>query len=233
MRLLSIAMATAGFTLCLTAATAATAGSFQLQTTPAGAAALFAPADVLTFDAVAPGTYNSLTQGILTFTADGGAGSFFVDGSYIGNYNNFGVNSVHNCYCNTSFGELDFAFSTPVAGFGFFWGASNDQWTLTAYDASNNVVATALPNVTAESNAGDFIGLTGAGIVRATLIGPSSDYIFVDNVTFGTVLSPTGVTESGGGGVPEPATWAMMLVGFGGMGAVLRRSRRSAVVSSA
>jgi hypothetical protein len=30
------------------------------------------------------------------------------------------------------------------------------------------------------------------------------------------------------GGVPEPSTWAMMLLGFGGMGAVLRRSRRGA-----
>jgi choice-of-anchor C domain-containing protein len=27
-------------------------------------------------------------------------------------------------------------------------------------------------------------------------------------------------------GVPEPASWAMMLLGFGGMGAVLRRQRR-------
>ena len=32
----------------------------------------------------------------------------------------------------------------------------------------------------------------------------------------------------GGGGVPEPATWAMMLLRFGGMGAILRRNRRQA-----
>ena len=34
-----------------------------------------------------------------------------------------------------------------------------------------------------------------------------------------------------GGGVPEPATWAMMLVGFGGMGAMLRSRRRQAVMA--
>ncbi|HEX5261997.1 MAG TPA: PEPxxWA-CTERM sorting domain-containing protein [Phenylobacterium sp.] len=33
-----------------------------------------------------------------------------------------------------------------------------------------------------------------------------------------------------GGGVPEPATWAMMLIGFGGLGAVLRRRRALAAV---
>jgi len=31
------------------------------------------------------------------------------------------------------------------------------------------------------------------------------------------------------GGVPEPSTWAMMLLGFGGLGAALRRSRRLAM----
>jgi hypothetical protein len=31
--------------------------------------------------------------------------------------------------------------------------------------------------------------------------------------------------EIGGGTVPEPATWAMMIMGFGGIGAVLRRRR--------
>ena len=29
----------------------------------------------------------------------------------------------------------------------------------------------------------------------------------------------------GGGGVPEPATWAMMILGFGGVGAIIRQRR--------
>jgi hypothetical protein len=34
-------------------------------------------------------------------------------------------------------------------------------------------------------------------------------------------------------GVPEPATWAMMLLGFGGIGMALRRSRRTALMQIA
>jgi hypothetical protein len=32
--------------------------------------------------------------------------------------------------------------------------------------------------------------------------------------------------------VPEPSTWALMLVGFGGMGAVLRRSRKATAAAA-
>ncbi|MFL5295294.1 MAG: PEPxxWA-CTERM sorting domain-containing protein [Phenylobacterium sp.] len=37
---------------------------------------------------------------------------------------------------------------------------------------------------------------------------------------------------SAGTGVPEPATWAMMLTGFGGMGALLRRRRQTVAATA-
>jgi hypothetical protein len=43
---------------------------------------------------------------------------------------------------------------------------------------------------------------------------------------FGATANSGAILQTGGGGVPEPTTWAMMLVGFGAAGAAMRRSRR-------
>jgi len=43
----------------------------------------------------------------------------------------------------------------------------------------------------------------------------------------------TGRVDFDVAGVPEPATWAMMLLGFGGLGAVLRRRRSQPAVATA
>ena len=45
------------------------------------------------------------------------------------------------------------------------------------------------------------------------------------NLTNETPYTP--VVGGGGGGVPEPATWALMLLGFGGVGFALRRKARA------
>ena len=45
-------------------------------------------------------------------------------------------------------------------------------------------------------------------------------------------LGTFSVTQGAIGGVPEPATWAMLLLGFGGIGAMLRLSRRQDVAAA-
>jgi len=53
-----------------------------------------------------------------------------------------------------------------------------------------------------------------------------SKAITVNNCTGEGCPTPTPFS----GGVPEPATWAMMLLGFGGIGMAMRRTRRSGVL---
>ena len=54
------------------------------------------------------------------------------------------------------------------------------------------------------------------------------DPTFTDANFGGTFAYSPGVFDGAAGGVPEPATWAMMLTGFGGLGAVMRSRRRRA-----
>jgi hypothetical protein len=59
---------------------------------------------------------------------------------------------------------------------------------------------------------------------------PQADggYLAFDNVSVAAVVT------DGGAAVPEPSAWAMMIVGFGGVGALMRRKgRRAAVLSAA
>ncbi|HEX7945747.1 MAG TPA: PEPxxWA-CTERM sorting domain-containing protein [Phenylobacterium sp.] len=73
---------------------------------------------------------------------------------------------------------------------------------------------------------------TGTFVLNFTLPG---DYTVTGvNIAFGTTgtdfhgASCTAGCDGGGGGqggVPEPATWAMMIMGFGGVGTLLRRRR--------
>ena len=49
----------------------------------------------------------------------------------------------------------------------------------------------------------------------------------VSGTNFATVTDSINI-QQGAGGVPEPATWGLMIMGFGGIGALLRRSRRAA-----
>ncbi len=50
----------------------------------------------------------------------------------------------------------------------------------------------------------------------------------VTSVTFSSTGNSFELDNVAGGGVPEPATWGLMIMGFGGMGALFRRRRAAA-----
>ena len=53
-------------------------------------------------------------------------------------------------------------------------------------------------------------------VSRICNFGGAANYITFDNITLGAATP---------GGVPEPSTWAMMLLGFGAVGIAMRRRR--------
>ena len=75
-------------------------------------------------------------------------------------------------------------------------------------------------NPTYGSNNKEYFGFSGANITSVRLTAATSgDWVFIDNLT------------SVGGAVPEPASWAMLIAGFGVVGASMRRRRANVVTA--
>lgn len=131
-----------------------------------------------------------------------------------------------------------------AAGFttGFsFWYSSATAAAVTIYSGENktgsilgtiNLAAQHTQNCSGDPN-GTFcnwtnIGTTFAGTAKSIDFGGTANFTAYDNITFGSA-----VAGGGTGAVPEPATWAMMISGFGAIGGAMRYRRRKASVSFA
>ena len=110
-----------------------------------------------------------------------------------------------------------------------FWYTSSTAASVTVYDGlggTGNILGTL--NLLAQFNdncvgdpTGGFcnwsaIGVGFAGTAYSIDFGGTANQTGFDNITFGSVTP---------GGVPEPSTWAMMLLGFGAVGFAMRRRR--------
>ena len=110
-----------------------------------------------------------------------------------------------------------------------FWYSSSTAATVTVYDGAGgtgnvlaqiNLLAQGFDNCSGDPS-GQFcnwspIGVAFAGTAYSIDFGGTANQTGFDNITFGS-------DRPGGGEVPEPATWAMMILGFGLVGASLRR----------
>lgn len=105
------------------------------------------------------------------------------------------------------------------------------NYTTTVYSSTNAACLNATTCLVAYSGFGDPIG-RGGGVSFAARGGQTSSF---DNPITGIIFDPNDLDRfelvnvsydpPGGGAVPEPATWMMMILGFGMLGAALRRRR--------
>ena len=156
-------------------------------------------------------------------------GSATVDGAAItaSQYDAFGVTFsgavIHACgggcpdpafghFVSSSDFNLPFSITFNGSTNAFsFENVSNSAGTAWAYDASNNL----LGNV----NFSTFPGLYSfSGVAISKVVFSTASQFGVDNFTFQV-----------SGGVPEPASWALMLGGFGLVGGAMRSRRKAAV----
>jgi hypothetical protein len=162
--------------------------SGQTIITNANAPALTVPGvGVQTFTTTPQGNYLSLNLGAITFSGPSGvrvenlyAGQYNATGNYLNNNN--GTNSM-----------LTLTFGTSMAAFGFNYGASDDPWTLSAYDAGNNLIASTTVAPIGGSSNGEFIGIASptANIAYATFKDNGGmwfpDWVLIDNVKYSEV----------------------------------------------
>jgi hypothetical protein len=121
-------------------------------------------------------------------------------------------------------------------GFSFFYSAIGfpgfvNVWS--GLDATGSLLATiALPLTPFKGAPGCTapycpfvpVGVSFAGVAHSVDFGGTANYIAFDDITLGS-------STAGGGGVPEPSEWALMIAGMGLAGAAMRRQRKAAVAA--
>lgn len=100
---------------------------------------------------------------------------------------------------------------SPVAAFGFFVEPNNFGVYDFVFELSDGTTQSA--SYEGDSGAG-FLGFVGKDISGFSVTTTGTDFAFGDFYTAASIAS-----------APEPATWAMMIVGFGLAGAALRRRK--------
>jgi hypothetical protein len=110
-----------------------------------------------------------------------------------------------------------------TTGFSFFYadqvGFTGSVTVWSGLDGTGTQLASlSLPPTPDPYNVWVPMGVSFAGTAESAVFGGSANFIGFDNITLGSAIP---------GGVPEPSTWAMMLIGFVGLGFAFRQSRRN------
>lgn len=212
-----------------------TISAFALAASPVSAAGLFGEVGfgsdpTVTFDsptlpAGTPVTNQFAAQGV-TFSASPGA--LFASGNP-GAYSS--ISGFQGSYLDTfsggsgGSGVYNISFSNAVTRAGAYYELNQDtSATFAAFNGNVLIESFSYYNPSC-CNSGQFIGFADITFDRIQISGVTGDAMIMDTLRF----TPGGAT----GAIPEPSTWAMLIVGFGAVGAGMRLSRRRQVEQAA
>jgi hypothetical protein len=117
---------------------------------------------------------------------------------------------------------MTITFPAPIQN--FFLDLYNGETFPDTFTVSDNTGATTTVTISSNSAGGNaLISFPAVGNVVTITTTDTAGYDFsIDNIGFNQATP----------NVPEPAAWALMLVGFGGLGVALRASRRAKLASA-
>jgi hypothetical protein len=207
------------------------------------------------FDDLNLGTSQPVTLASFNFSITQGDGTLYRAQGAVGlMYNSFGEVTTWQTFNRTAFKLQDFGVEVGNgSAFGYNWNATDVDFSLpsplspgqSSTISYNTFVQSSSPGlciedttvcIVAYSGFGDPIG-RGGGIDSLALIQsfdftPGIDGLQFDSFTMYTDNYSDGLLDTtvpGTGGVPEPATWVSMILGFGLLGAALRRRKGMAI----
>jgi hypothetical protein len=145
----------------------------------------------------------------------------------------------HSLFSGSGAAGITFTFNAGVLGglptdVGIVWtDGDGPNRTFKAFDQNGSLIGTITDSTQKFfSTGGDddpanyrFFGATNAGGISSIFIANDSGGIEVDDLQYG-LISPTS-------GVPEPSTWAMMILGFAGVGFMAYRRKSKPALMAA
>ena len=111
-------------------------------------------------------------------------------------------------------------------GLQFDWGSIDSYNTLTIHSTGGDLIVVPGSNFPNQANGDQFAPGTNG---RFTIAGNAGERF--TGITLASGQNSFEVDNLAVGGVPEPASWAMMIIGFGAAGSVIRRRRTAAAVA--
>lgn len=123
---------------------------------------------------------------------------------------------------------LVFTFSTPITALGLFGGVADENFNYIDGTLSIALNGGATASLTAKGGSAAYLGFISDTAISQVTLSIASFDVNATSAPFATLEQQIDVAggRDTNGAVPEPATWMMMIVGFGCVGGSLRRTQR-------